>query len=120
MHPGPCPSASSCFNRALNADALLFVLGGMAVAVAVDPLLQDRRWLEHHHAARRDRHLGAGLRIAADALTLLAHHEGTERRQFYRLALLEALGYLFQHQFDEGGRLRARQPYLLVDGFAKI
>src|SRR5947209_8555446 len=68
----------------------------LAVAVgdglAIDPLLQDRRRLEHHHAARRDRNFGAGLRIASNPLTLLAHHERAERRQFYRLALLQAVG----------------------------
>src|SRR5262249_3042731 len=46
--------------------------------VVVDALLEARRWLEHHHTARRDRHLGAGLRIAADTLALLAHHERAE------------------------------------------
>ena len=40
-------------------------------AVAVDSLLQDSRRLEHDYATRRDRHLGAGLRIAADPLTFL-------------------------------------------------
>ena len=40
-------------------------------AVAIDSLLQDSRRLEHDYATRRNRHLGAGLRIAADPLTLL-------------------------------------------------
>jgi hypothetical protein len=43
--------------------------------VVVDALLEDRGWLEHHHATRRDRHLGAGLRIAADALALRTTNE---------------------------------------------
>jgi len=38
-------------------------------AVAIDSLLQDSRRLEHDYATRRDRHLGAGFRIAADPLT---------------------------------------------------
>src|SRR3954447_6680035 len=67
---------------------LLFALAGRTGTVGVDALLQDRRRLEHHDAARQDRHLGAGLRIAADALAFLAHHEGSERGQLYRLALL--------------------------------
>src|ERR1700722_3701246 len=99
-------------------------LVGVAIAVddavAVDPLLQNRRRLEHHHAPRRNRYLGAGLRVTADTLALLAHHERSERRQLHRLALLEAIGDLFQDQFDKGRRLRARQAYLLVDGFAQI
>jgi hypothetical protein len=40
-------------------------------AVAIDPLLQDSRRLEHDYATRRNRHLGASFRIAADTLTLL-------------------------------------------------
>src|SRR6202140_976514 len=99
-------------------------LVGLALAVtgvlAVDPLLQDGRRLEHHHATRRNRHLGAGLRVTADTLAFLAHHERAERRQFHRLALLQTVGDLFQHQLDEGRRLRARQSHLLVDGFAQI
>src|SRR4051812_40416022 len=103
-------------------ELFVLVVGALAgaIAVAVYPLLQNRRRLEHHHAARRDRHLGAGLRIAADALALLAHHEGAERRQLDRLALFQAVGDLFQHQFNEGRRLRARQAHLLVDGLAQI
>src|SRR4051812_21013333 len=89
---GALSKRCSCFNRTLNAelDALLFSPGGVAGAVAVDPLLQDRGRLEHHDPARRDRHLGPRLRIAADTLALLAHHEGAERRQFHRLALFQA------------------------------
>ena len=54
---------------------------GLAVAgaVVVDTLLQNGRRLEHHYATRRDWHFGAGLRVPPDTLTLLAHHERTER-----------------------------------------
>jgi len=38
-------------------------------AVAINPLLQDRRRLEHHYA--RNRHFGAGLRVTGDTLTFL-------------------------------------------------
>src|SRR6266436_9677207 len=93
---------------------------GAATTVAVDSLLQYGGWLEHHHATRRNRDLGTGLRVAADALAFLAHHERSERRQFHRLTLLKAVGDLFQDQFDKGRRLRARQAHLLVDGFAQI
>src|SRR4051794_32945756 len=97
-------------------------LAGVAIGAVpgVDPLLQDRRRLEHHDPAGRDRHLGAGLGVATDALTLLADHEGAERGQLHRLAFLKAIGDLLQHEFHEGRRFRARQPYLLVDGFAQI
>jgi hypothetical protein len=38
-------------------------------AVAIDSLLQNGGRLEHDDATRRSRHLGGGLRIAADTLT---------------------------------------------------
>ena len=45
------------------------------LGVTVDAMLEDRRRLEHHHPARRDRHFLAGLGVAPNALALLAHHE---------------------------------------------
>ena len=72
----------------------------------VDALLENRRRLEHHDTPRRNRHLGAGLRVASDTLTLLAHHERAERRQLHRLAFLQAIGDLLENQFDECRRLR--------------
>jgi hypothetical protein len=59
-------------------DSALLVLLTAAISrdrMAVDALFQNRRRLEHHHAARRDRHLGTRLRIATDALALAAYHE---------------------------------------------
>ena len=38
-------------------------------AIAIDSLLQNGGRLEHDDATRRSRHLGGGLRIAADTLT---------------------------------------------------
>src|SRR3979411_414161 len=93
---------------------LVGLVAAVTGAVAVDPLLQNGRRLEHHHATRRNRHLGAGLWVTSDTLTFLAHHEGTERRQLHRLALLEAIGDLFQDQFDEGRRLPAPQYTILA------
>jgi hypothetical protein len=43
------------------------------MVMAVDPLFKDGRGLEHHHAARRNRNLRSGFRIAADALPFLAN-----------------------------------------------
>jgi len=40
-------------------------------AVAIDPLLQNSRRLEHDYATRRNWHRGAGLRATADTLTFL-------------------------------------------------
>jgi hypothetical protein len=70
-------------------------IGGLAAYLS----LQNSRRLEHHHAARRYRHLSAGLRITADALAFLAHHKRAERRQFHRLTFFQAIGDLFQNQF---------------------
>src|ERR1044072_163225 len=100
------------------------LLFGLAFAIAgrmtVDPLLQNRGWFEHHHATRRDRHFSTGLRVTSDTLTLLAHHERTERRQLHRLALLQAIGDLFQNELDKRRRFRPRQTHLLVDRLAQI
>src|SRR3984893_16785963 len=60
-------------------NGLVGVAVAVGGAVAVDPLLQNGRRLEHHHATRRNRHLGAGLGVAADTLAFLAHHERAER-----------------------------------------
>src|SRR6266851_1957800 len=43
----------------------------VTAAVAIDSLLQNSGRREHDYATRRIRHLGAGLRIAADTLTFL-------------------------------------------------
>src|SRR5215510_12370443 len=112
MRPAPSPPPSaSCATGGLGART--------AVGI-IDTLLQDRGWLEDHHAARRDRHFLAGLGISPDALAFLAHHEGTEGRQLHRIASFKAIGDLLQHHFHKCGRFRAGKPYLLVDGLAQI
>src|SRR5262245_37597559 len=58
----------------------------------IDALLEDGGRLEHHHPARRDRHFLAGLRVAADALALLAHHVRAERGELHRFAALKTVG----------------------------
>src|SRR5260370_40022683 len=92
----------------------------IAGTVAVDSLLQYGGRLEHHHATRRNGNFSTGFRVTADTLAFLADHERSERRQFYRLALFQAVGDLFQDQFDKSRRFRAREAYLLVDGFGQI
>src|ERR1700754_2848219 len=86
--------------------------------MTVDPLLQDRRRLEHHHTPRRDRYFSSGLWITTDTLTLLAHHERAERGKLHRLALLQAVGNFLQNQLYEGRRFGTGQPDLLIDGLA--
>src|ERR1700748_3215883 len=69
--------------------------------VAVDALLEDRRRLEHHDPARRNRNLLAGLGITADPLTLIAHNKGTDRGKLHRIATLERVGDLLEHQLNK-------------------
>src|SRR5215470_16377361 len=70
-------------------------------AVGIDPLLEDCRRLEHHHAPRRYRHFLAGLGVPADSLALLANHKRTKRRQFHGLASLKAVRDFLQDQLDQ-------------------
>src|SRR5262249_8355583 len=58
--------------------------------------------------------------IAADALTLLPDHEGSERGKLDRFAAHDAGTDLIEDQLDQVGRLRTRQPYLLVHSLAQI
>src|SRR4051812_47277508 len=111
---------SKCLAPLPGEEISVFLAVAVGDGLAVDPLLQNRRGLEHHHATRRDRYFGAGLRIASDPLTLLAHHERAERRQFYRLAFLQAVGDLFQNKLDKRRRFGPRQAHLLVDRLAQI
>src|SRR5262249_273520 len=90
------------------------LLSATALRPMIDTLLQDGGGLEDHHATRRDRHLGAGLGIASDALPLLADHEGAEGRELHGLAALEAIRDLFEHEFHECGGFGARQADLLL------
>ena len=109
-------------------NVLFFLRAGGSLAVfllaalrpRIDSLLEDGGRLEHHDPARRDRHFLAGPGIAADALAFLAHYERAERRQLHRLAALQAVGDLFENQFDEGSGFRARQADFLIDRFAQI
>src|SRR5438874_10316795 len=93
--------------------------GGLAEAV-VDLMLQRMRGAEHQHPTRADRHFLAGLRVAADPLTLLAHGETAERGDLDHLAALERTGNLGDHRFDEFGRLVAREANLLIDRFGEL
>src|SRR5437764_15077052 len=80
---GPCQvglvqSASSIGFFTQPGSISLGFAPGTAIAIAIDSLLQDSRWLENHHATWGNRHLGTSLRVPADPLPLLPHHEGSE------------------------------------------
>src|SRR3972149_924305 len=102
MPPAPCypkRAHSVLESNALTETSLRFV----GDVVAVDALLEDRRRLEHHRPARRNRNFLAGLGIAPNALTFFAHDERTERGQLYGFATLEAVGDLLEHQLHQRG-----------------
>src|SRR5882757_7634629 len=61
-------------------------------AVPIDSLLQNSRRREHDYAARRIRHLGAGLRIVADTLTFLDFSCHSSVPFSFRIADHPALG----------------------------
>src|SRR3546814_18230066 len=75
---------------------------------------------EHKDPARQDRHFLTGLRIATDALALLADREAAERRQLHHLATYQGLGNLVQYILDQFGGLVARKTDLLIDGIAQF
>src|SRR6266446_1604789 len=108
---------AASFFRVLWAERLI---AGAAVRTRVDALLENRRRLEHHNPSRRDWHFRSGLRIAPDALALLAHHERAERGKLHALPALEAIGDLPEHQLDERSRFGSRQTDLLINGLAQI
>src|SRR5215472_3558522 len=108
------------FQRATLASCGCGLLSATALRPVIDTLLQDGGGLEDHHATRRDRHRGAGLGIASDALPLLADHEGAEGRELHGLAALEAIRDLLEHEFHECGGFGARQADLLVHRLAQI
>src|ERR1043166_6142548 len=76
----PLPLRLKCYDALPRCLLVFFGRGG----IAVDAQFQNRRWLKHHHAPRRDWNFLAGLRIAADPLALLTHHKGAEGRQLHR------------------------------------
>src|SRR5215831_13575 len=90
-------------------------------------LLEDRGRLERQNAASRDACWLAGLRIAAQALFLSAHHERTERAQLHRLAALQRGGDSFDDLADkhlgfvtgkpDSAMYRVRQ-YLTINSFS--
>src|SRR5690606_24847933 len=86
----------------------------------VHPILEHVRRAEDQHPPGADRHLLAGLRIAADALALLTHEEASEGRDLHRLAPGERVRNLLQHGFHELCRFVPRQAYLLVDSLAEL
>ena len=97
----------------MPADRALAPGGRQAMVYLV---LQRVRRAEHQDAARADRHLLAGLRIAADPLSLLPDREAAERRNLDHLAARRARPEISAiTNFDQFGQFVARQADLLID-----
>src|SRR6185437_9681527 len=75
---------------------------------------------EHQHAARRDRHLVAGLGVTTHALALLPYRERAKGRQLHGLALGQGAANLFQHILDHLGRVGAGQAHGLENRFREV
>src|SRR5262245_35670845 len=76
---------------------------------AVQDVLQHLARLEGEDPARADRDLLAGLRIAADARILIAHHEVAEPGDLDLLPALERLLDRVEHHLHDLGRLLLRE-----------
>src|SRR3954451_10565528 len=68
-----------------------------------NPVAHDLAGAEGHHAARRDRHFDACLRIAADAHTLVAQDEGAEAGDLPVRAVGERVAHGMEHALDQAG-----------------
>src|SRR3954452_12204285 len=77
-----------------------------------DPVAHDLAGAEGHHPARRDRHFDARLRVAADALALVAQNEGAEARDLHILTLRQSVAHVMQDALDDVRRFGARKPEL--------
>src|SRR3546814_21109284 len=68
---------------------------------------------EHKDPARQARHFLTGLRIATDALALLADREAAERRPLHHLAPYPGLGHLVHNRLHQFGALVSLKTDLL-------
>src|SRR5215468_1828167 len=90
------------------------------LASGVNPVLQDMRSAKNEDPTRIYRHFLTRLRVAPDALPLVADEEAAERRNLDVLAARQGVGDLLQHGLDQIGRLVPRQTDLLVHRFAQL
>ena len=86
----------------------------------VDLGLQHVGRLEHHHPARKDRHLDPGLGIAPHPLALGADDERAKAGQLDGFAARGRVANFVQNRLDQLRRLRARQSDLLINDFRQI
>src|SRR5437868_8087968 len=111
---------SSC-----DSSPIVFSAPGAFSAVATiglpgDPVAHDLARAEGHHPPRRDRHLDTGLRIATDALTLVAQDEGAEAGDLHVAPLGERFAHVVQDALDDAGALGARQAELAMHDVREV
>src|SRR5690606_41372910 len=85
-----------------------------------EPVLEILARPEVEHATRRNRHFHSGLRIAADALALVAQNEAAEAGDLDVLSVGHRLAHLGQNGFDQRQALGARETHLAIDGLSQI
>src|SRR5439155_5629010 len=68
-----------------------------------DLVAHDLAGAERHDAPRCDRHFDAGLRIAADSLTLVAQDERAETRKLDVLPLGKRVTHVMKNTLDDAG-----------------
>src|SRR3546814_3601926 len=77
------------------------------------------RGAEHENTPRQDGNFLSRLRVAADALPLLAHAETAEGGYLHLLAPRQGVADLMQHRLDQLGGIAARQTDLPIDRLGK-
>src|SRR3546814_14203370 len=78
------------------------------------------RGAEHENTPRQDGNFLSRLRVAADALPLLAHAETAEGGYLHLLAPRQGVADLMQHRLDQLGGIAARQTDLPIDRLGKV
>src|SRR5690242_5889492 len=85
-----------------------------------NPIAHDLAGAEGHYAPRSDRHLDAGLRVAADSLPLVAKDEGAEAGDLHVRALGQRMAHVVQDALDEPRRLRPRKAKLAMHDVGQV
>src|SRR5690242_12722029 len=111
---------SSCDNSPIVRRAPGSLSAGTEALALRDLVAHDLAGAEGHHPPRSDRHLDAGLRIASDALALVAQDEGAEARNLHVLPFGERMAHVVKHPLDHARRFRARQAEAAVDDVGEV
>src|SRR5690242_6462943 len=85
-----------------------------------DPVAHDLAGAEGHHAPRSDRHLDARLRVAPDALALVAQDESSKAGDLHVGAFGERVAHVVENALNHAGRLGARQAQLAMNDIGQV